>query len=76
MTHEQLVDVSMDRDFELAKEMILQGLSFRLLNFENNPNASFDKKNILGILEHNLLINVTPRIKYPETFIPLSGKVQ
>jgi len=34
MSHEELVEVSMDKDFELARPLILEGLSSRLVNFE------------------------------------------
>ena len=34
LTHEQLVEVSMEKEFELAKPLILEGLSNRLINFE------------------------------------------
>lgn len=34
MSHEQLISCSKDKDFELAKNFILEGLSMRLTNFE------------------------------------------
>lgn len=36
MTHEQLVECSMDKDFEMARQYILDGLSNRLVNFEKS----------------------------------------
>lgn len=53
MSHEELVETSLDRDFELARPMILEGLSCRLVNFE--------KSSKLGSL-----VNLTPRTKYPK----------
>jgi hypothetical protein len=53
MTHEELVETSMDSNFELARAMILEGLSCRLVNFE--------KTSKLGSL-----VNLTPRTKYPK----------
>jgi|LauGreDrversion4_2_1035121.scaffolds.fasta_scaffold304647_1 hypothetical protein len=34
MTHEQLSKLSGDREFELAKHMIMEGISARLTSFE------------------------------------------
>jgi hypothetical protein len=52
MTHEQLVETSMDKAFETAKTFILDGLSSRLVNFEKTfrMNESF---------------KAGPRTKYP-----------
>ena len=36
MSHEELVQVSMDREFELARPLIMEGLSSRLINFEKS----------------------------------------
>lgn len=36
MSHEELVELSTDPDFELARGMILEGLSSRLVNFEKS----------------------------------------
>lgn len=58
MTHEQLVETSMDKDFEMARPMILEGLSSRLVNFEKS--AKLGQK-----------INLTPRTKYPPVGEPL-----
>jgi hypothetical protein len=52
MTHEELVEASEIKVFELARPMILQGLSYRLVNFENT-----EKK--------GKLINLVPRAKFP-----------
>ena len=52
MTHEQLVETSMDSDFEMAKAYILDGLSNKLVNFEKSSKL-------------NLSFNVMPRTKYP-----------
>ncbi len=53
MSHEELVETSLDSHFELARPMILEGLSCRLVNFE--------KSSKLGSL-----VNLTPRTKYPK----------
>lgn len=52
MTHEQLVETSMDRFFEAARPMILEGLSCRLVNFEKSTKLGQN-------------INLQPRTKYP-----------
>ena len=48
MTHDELLKLSMDPEFALGKEMILQGLSCKLNNYEHS-----------GATE--LLINLRPR---------------
>ena len=48
MTHDELLKLSMDPDFTLGKEMIMQGLSCKLNNYEHS-----------GVTE--LLINLRPR---------------
>ena len=50
ITHEELLKLSMDPDFVLAKSMIMQGLSCKL-----DPNFS------TTISPHELLFNVKPR---------------
>jgi hypothetical protein len=52
MTHEQLVETSMDRFFEAARPMILEGLSCRLVNFEKSTKLGQN-------------INLQPRTKFP-----------
>lgn len=54
MTHEQLVETSMDKDFEMARPMILEGLSSRLVNFEKSAKLGQS-------------INLAPRIKFAPT---------
>ena len=53
--HEQLLEISNDKEFELARPMILEGLSCRLVDFEKSKTLC-------------KLINVNPRIKYPENY--------
>ena len=50
MSHEELLKLSMDPDFSLAKSMIMQGLSCKL-----DPNYAQTMSN------HELLITVKPR---------------
>jgi hypothetical protein len=52
MSHEQLIETSMDKDFEVARPMILEGLSSRLVNFEKSAKLGSN-------------INLIPRTKYP-----------
>ena len=54
MTHEQLVETSMDKDFEMARPLILEGLSSRLVNFEKSAKLGQS-------------INLNPRIKFAPT---------
>ena len=48
MTHDELLKLSMDPDFALGKEMIMQGLSTKLNNYEHSGTSE-------------LLINLRPR---------------
>ena len=48
MTHDELLKLSMNPDFALGKEMILQGLSCKLNNYEHSGS-------------NELLINLRPR---------------
>ena len=51
LTHEELVEVSMEKEFELAKSLILEGLSCRLINFEQTQKMG-------------KLVNNKPRVHY------------
>ena len=53
MSHEDLIGLTMNKKFELAKDFILEGLSMKLNNFENG-------------IKNDLKINVEPRISYQE----------
>ena len=48
MTHEELLKLMQNPEFVLAKEMVMQGLSCKLNNYENSNNL-------------DLLINLRPR---------------
>ena len=48
MTHEELLKLMQNPEFVLAKEMVMQGLSCKLNNYENSNNI-------------DLLINLRPR---------------
>ena len=58
MSHEQLIETSMCKDFELARPMILEGLSSRLVNFEKSTKLGQS-------------INLMPRTKYPPNGEPI-----
>ena len=53
MTHEQLSKLSGDREFELAKHMIMEGISARLTSFEKTDCQK-------------ITIRTEPRVKYEE----------
>jgi hypothetical protein len=57
ISHEQLIETSMDKDFEVARPMILEGLSSRLVNFEKSAKLGTS-------------INLMPRTKYPPIGMP------
>jgi len=52
MSHEELVETSMDKEFEMAKAYILDGLSNKLVNFEKSAKLGQS-------------FNLKPRTKYP-----------
>lgn len=63
MTHEELIESSMDKEFELARSMILDGLSNRLVNFEKSTKLGQS-------------LNLAPRTKYPNPETNEAGVIQ
>lgn len=53
MSHEDLLALTMNKKFDLAKDFMLEGLSVRLNTFENG-------------IKNDLKINVEPRINYQD----------
>ena len=53
MTHDQLIKLSSDREFEFAKPMIMEGISARLTSFEKSDSQQITTK-------------TQPRVKYEE----------
>lgn len=52
ISHDQLVEISMDSDFDAARAMILEGLSSRLVKFEETTKVG---SSLLNMLPRNCL---------------------
>lgn len=55
MSHEELMKLSVDKDFEEARDLVLEGLSMKLKTFENTSKGDDVSK---------LTINLEPRTNY------------
>ena len=53
MTHDQLIKLSSDREFEFAKPMIMEGISARLTSFEKSDSQQ-------------TAVKTQPRVRYEE----------
>ena len=57
MKHEDLISLTANKEFEMAKDFILEGLSYKLNHFEN-------------AIKGELKINTEPRVNYNPSAIP------
>lgn len=60
MKHEDLIALTVKKEFDQAKDFILEGLSYKLNHFEN-------------AIKGELKINVEPRVNFNPSVIPQKG---